>query len=50
MPPKSLTEKGVVSGMLPAWRRPRVRETSPAVVPNLMRVDSMSGVAAEAVP
>lgn len=50
MAPKSLTEKGVFSGMFPAWRSPRVSDTSPvAVVPNLMRVDPMS-VLADAVP
>lgn len=49
MPPKSLTEKGVLSGMFPAWRSPRVSDTSPAVVPNLMRVDPMSA-AADTVP
>lgn len=50
MGPKSLTEKGVVfSGMFPAWRSPRVSDTSPAVVPNLIRVDPMS-VVADAVP
>lgn len=38
-----------MSGRLPAWRRPRVRETSPAVVPNRMSVDPMSGLV-EVVP
>lgn len=52
MPPKSLTEKGVFSGMFPAWRSPSVSDTSPGVVPNLMRVEeAMSeAAAAEAVP
>lgn len=30
--------------MFPAWRRPRVSETSPVVVPNLMRVDPISAL------
>lgn len=45
MAPKSLTEKGVFSGMFPAWRSPRVSDTSPTVVPNLMSVDPMSALA-----
>lgn len=49
MPPKSLTENGVFSGMFPAWRSPSVSDTSPAVVPNLIRVEPISE-AAEAVP
>jgi len=42
MPPKSLTENGVFSGMFPAWRSPSVSDTSPAVVPNLISVEPMS--------
>lgn len=49
MAPKSLTEKGDFSGMFPAWRSPRVSDTSPGVVPNLMSVDPMSALA-DAVP
>ena len=50
MAPNSLTEKGVFSeGMFPAWRSPRVSDTSPGVVPNLMSVDPMSALA-DAVP
>jgi len=30
--------------MFPAWRSPRVSDTSPAVVPNLMSVDPMSAL------
>lgn len=53
MPPKSLTEKGggALSGRLPpAWRSPKVRETSPAVVPNLMRVEEPMSELPEVVP
>lgn len=49
MPPKSLM-KELFSGMFPAWRSPKVSDTSPAVVPNLMRVEPMSEPAEEAVP
>lgn len=44
--PKSLSEKGeVLSGMFPAWRSPRVSDTSPAVVPKLIRAELMSALA-----
>jgi len=43
MPPKSVREKGVFSGKFPAWRSPKVSDTSPEVlVPNLMSVEPMS--------
>lgn len=50
MPPKSVTEKGEVSGMLPAWRSPKVSDTSPAVVPNLIIVAPILLPLAEVVP
>jgi len=50
--PKSLMEKvGLFSGMFPAWRNPRVRDTSPAVVvPNLISVDPPALALLDVVP